>query len=451
MNKKPVSIAIVGRPNVGKSSLYNRILGKRFSIVSEEEGVTRDRLDTVIDFFGTPIRIVDTGGIDLKEELPFADLVRRQAMIAAEEADSIIFVVDAKTGPTIQDKEIANYLLKTNRPVTLAINKIDSKKDEILAHDFYELGVENMMGISALHGPGVADLFEKVIEIAKPQELSTKNEESNNIKIALIGRPNVGKSTFFNSILNDERSIVSDLAGTTRDSIDVDVTIDGKTYTFIDTAGIKRKQKEKDVIEKFAHIRTERAIERSDICILLLDSNDGMTQQERKIANFIEKAGKGCIVFFNKWDTIQGFQMEHCRQAFMMENEFLKHCPLIFGSAKLKRNLHEIFPVIDQVHHHMNQRISTGELNRFVERCMQLNHPPMIKGKRLRVYYCTQVDIAPPRLTLFINDKKRIDASYLRYLENKLREQYLFLGTPFRLSIRPKPKRELTKKRCYSH
>lgn len=441
--KKPVRIAIVGRPNVGKSSLFNRILGKRFSIVSEEEGVTRDRIYGEMEFFGTPLTIIDTGGIDNKQEIPFAELVKGQAITAMNEANCIIMVVDGVVGPTLEDKEIADFLHQLGRPVVLAINKSDKVKHSAF-YDFYELGITEMMGISAIHGHAVADLFEKAVAMADFSQEINLDDNPNSIKIALIGKPNVGKSTFFNALLSQERSIVSDIAGTTRDSIDVDVTINGQNYTFIDTAGIKRKNKEKDVIEKFAHIRTERAINRADICLLLIDSQEGMTQQEKKIANLIEEAGKGCIVFCNKWDLVHGYQMEHCKQAFYFDNEFLKHCPIIFGSAKTKRNLDQVFPVIHEVYHHLNQRISTGELNRFIERCIQINHPPMIQGKRLRIYYATQANTNPPRIVLFVNDKKRLDGSYLKYLENKLRESYKFLGTPFRLEIRPKPKKTVT-------
>ncbi len=439
---KPVTIAIVGRPNVGKSSLFNRIVGRRSSIVSEEEGVTRDRLYEKIDFFGTSVRVIDTGGIDNRENIPFASLVKNQALIAVQESQAIIMVVDGTVGPTIQDKEIADYLLKSGHPVILAINKIDHMKDIHNIHDFYELGIETMVAVSALHGNQVADLVEETLDKAAPLEEDVEMIPEGAIRVAVIGRPNVGKSTFFNAILGQDRSIVSNIAGTTRDSINTLVHINDKPYVLVDTAGIKRKSKEKDVIEKFAHIRSENAIDKADVCILLLDSNEGMTHQEKKIAKLIEDSGKGCIIFFNKWDTVKGFRMEHAKQGFIMENEFLKHCPVIFGSAQTGRNLDQVFPAVDTVHEHMNLRIGTGELNRFVERCLQWNHPAMISGKRLRIYYTTQVEVNPPRFVLFVNYRERFDPSYLRYLTNKLREEYHFIGTPFRMEIRQKAQAE---------
>ncbi len=437
-----MTIAVVGRPNVGKSALFNRIVGRRISIVSEEEGVTRDRLYEKIDFFGKPVRIIDTGGIDNREDIPFATLVKNQAYIAVSEAQAIIMVVDGSVGPTVQDKEIADYLLKSGRPVILAINKIDHMRDVHNIHDFYELGIENMVGVSALHGNQVADLLEVALDKADPLDEEADNIPEGAIRVAIVGRPNVGKSTFFNAILGQDRSIVSDVAGTTRDSIDTLVQINGKPYVLVDTAGIKRKSKEKDVIEKFAHIRSENAIDKADVCILLLDSNEGMTHQERKIAKIIEDSGKGCIIFFNKWDEVKGFRMEHAKQGFIMENEFLKHCPIIFGSAQSGRNLDQVFPAVSSVYEHMNLRIGTGELNRFVEKCLQLNHPSMISGKRLRIYYTTQVEVNPPRFVLFVNYRERFDPTYLRYLINKLREEYHFIGTPFRVEIRQKAQAE---------
>ena len=389
-------LAIVGRPNVGKSALFNRICNKRIAIVDEAEGVTRDRLYSEADFFGFSFEVIDTGGIDPQSKDQFQDEIRRQAEIAIKEADTLVMVVDSEAGITPLDEMLARLLLKTDKPLTLAINKIDDLSQKQRLHAFYGLGISKMVAISATQGFQIAELLEKAWEGFNK---TTASEESENgVRVSIVGRPNVGKSTLVNTLLQEKRCVVSTIPGTTRDSVDIPFSYQGRPYTLIDTAGIRRKKSEHDVIEKFAAIRTERAIERSDVCILLLDAQEGLTVQEKRIANTIEEAGKGCILVLNKWDLVKGFRMEHLMQALHTQSPFLAHCPMLFISAKEGRNLDKIFDAIDSVFTALQTRIPTHQLNKFVERAMQLNHPPMVTGKRLRIYYLTQAEVEPPPL-----------------------------------------------------
>lgn len=427
-------IALVGRPNVGKSSLFNRIAKRRMAIVDELEGVTRDRLYSDAELFGRPFKIIDTGGIDSEEKIPFWKEVKDQALLAIEEADALIMVVDAQVGITQLDQTLARFLLGQGKPIILAINKIDSQAHKDLIHDFYGLGISEMIGVSAVQGDQIAELIELALEHAG--EGNSTEEEEKAISVAILGRPNVGKSTFLNHLLHEERSIVSPIAGTTRDSIDALVEWGGKRYRLIDTAGLRRKSKEPEVVDKFSRIRTERAIERADICLFMLDSEEGITSQEKKILKDIEERGKGLILFFNKWDLIKGFRQEHCIQQAERDLPFLEHCPLIFGSAMKGQGIKKVFDKIDQVYASLTMRITTGRLNKFLERAMQLNHPPMIKGKRLRIYYMTQISTLPPRFVLFINYKDRVLGSYLRYLMNQFRDTYGFEGVPLQFVLK---------------
>ncbi|MCB1075375.1 MAG: ribosome biogenesis GTPase Der [Simkania sp.] len=433
-------IALIGRPNVGKSALFNRIIGKRISIVDEMEGVTRDRLYGEGDFFGRPFEIIDTGGMDPTGEVAFAEEVRRQAEIAIEEADSLILVVDAIVGVTTLDEEVARVLKRTTKPLCLAVNKIDGEHQEPLLAPFYGLGIQEVIPVSAVQGRNVVELLERAL--APCPELEEEEDSAAGIKVALIGRPNVGKSTMINKLLNESRCVVSPIPGTTRDNIDVEVTFEGETFTFIDTAGIRRKKSEHDVVDKFAAIRTERAIERADVCLLMLDAQEGLSHQDKRIMNQIENAGKGCLLFFNKWDLIKGVRMEHCYKSLEIEASFIQYCPMIFGSAKTGRHLDQIFSELRNVYHDMHQRISTGKLNQFLEKAMQKRHPPMIQGKRLRVYYMAQVTTAPPRFIFFVNDPKRMNDAYKKYLINQFRDAYRFSGTPLFFSLRGKKPRD---------
>ena len=438
--KKP-KIAIVGRPNVGKSALFNKITKKKIAIVDEAEGVTRDRLYAEAEFFGRPFQVIDTGGINPRSKALFNEHVKRQAEIAIEEADSLIMVVDSQIGITTLDEELAKILLRTKKPVCLAVNKIDdhSQKDEV--YNFQSLGIQPIIAVSAAQSWHIAELLEAALNPIKLKEDKDPYPES--IHICIVGRPNVGKSSLVNYLLNEDRCIVSPIPGTTRDSIDVPFTYNDTLYTLIDTAGIRRKKAEHEVVDKFAAIRTERAIERADICLLMMDAQQGMTVQEKKIANMIEENGKGCILLFNKWDLVKGFRMEHALQGVEEEALFLKHCPKIFLSATTGRNVDKIFDQIKQVYEDSKKRISTHQLNKFVEGCIQRNHPPMIQGKRLRVYYMTQVQEQPPRFILFVNYPDLMIESYKKYLLNQFRETYGFTGVPILMHMKGKPKKDV--------
>jgi GTP-binding protein len=434
---RKVKIAVVGRPNVGKSSLFNRLVGRRVSIVDEKEGVTRDRIYFDIDFFGRAIQLIDTGGIDETSLDPFQKHIHHQAKQAIEEADGIILVVDGVVGPIRLDEKVARDLLKYNKPIALAVNKVDTHKQDLLIHEFYNLGIEDMVGVSALHGYKVAELMDLLLEKI---ELEDQEEEAfpSELKVAVIGRPNVGKSTFLNQLLEEERLVASPIAGTTRDSIDVNFEIDGRKITLVDTAGIRRKNKENEAVEKFAAIRTQRAIENADICVLMLDANQGLTAQEKGIITKVESLGKGLVLFFNKWDLVTGYRMEHCAQALKLFAPFTQYCPVVFGSAKTGRNCEDVFKAVFDVEKMMNLRISTGQLNKFIEKTMQKVHPPMIQGKRLRIYYMTQVSTQPPKFVLFVNHPERMTLAYKRYLINEFRQMYQFTGVPLFFSLKAK-------------
>jgi len=427
-------VALVGRPNVGKSALFNRLARKRLAIVDQEEGVTRDRLYATIDIFGTPIEIIDTGGIDTREKGDFLKEIREQTEIAIKEADHLILIVDAQVGATLADKEVAKMLLKTGKPVTLAVNKIDHPEQEKALHDFHSLGIKTSIAISAHHGSNIAELLESI-----PLGGASSDPTTPTFSISIVGRPNVGKSTLLNALLGDGRSLVSEIAGTTRDSIDADVKKEGVIYRFIDTAGIRRKHKEKNVIEKFAAIRTERAIKRSDVCLLMIDAQEGLTTQEKKILRTIETLGKAVCILVNKWDTVDGFEMAKIEEAIRKETPFLAGCPILFISAKTGRNLDKIFPLIQKLYRGFTKKISTSELNRIVEGAMMRVNPPMINGKRLRVYYLTQTGDRPPRFILFINHKKLITEHYIRYLLQNIKKTLELEGCPIKIELKAKP------------
>lgn len=428
-------IAIIGRPNVGKSALFNRICNKRIAIVDEEEGVTRDRLYIECDFFTKHFELIDTGGIDPYSKLPLSEQIIEQAKIGAEEADSVIMVVDGKVGPTLVDEAVAKYIFTLKKPVILAVNKVDEESQNVYIHSFYSLGIKKIMGVSALHGFQLEELLEEALKDFPAGEKSVKSTRP---KVSIIGSCNVGKSTLLNCLLNERRSLVSSVAGTTRDQIDA-LYIDGdKEYTLIDTAGIRRKQKEKDVIEKFASIRTKKAIERADVCLFMVDVQQGLLTQEKKALSLIEENRKGCIILLNKWDLIKGQRMEHALQDLQEKNGFLKHCPTLVISAKMGRNLEKIFPLVDQVFGYLHQKVPTPKLNTFIEKAMQLCHPPMIDGKRLRIYYITQLSVAPPRFALFVNYPHLFSESYKKYLINQFRKTFGFDGVFIDFEIRGK-------------
>lgn len=408
------------------------------AIVDEAEGITRDRLYAEADCFGVDFEVIDTGGINPRSQVPFNEQIMRQAEIAIEEADGLIMVVDAHTGITDLDHEVAKVLLRTKKPVTVAVNKVDNWSQIDLVHEFYGLGFDHCVGVSAEQNFQLAELLESIVS-RLPSSI-IEEEEDPSIKVAIIGRPNVGKSTLTNYVLDDERCLVSPIPGTTRDSVDVRVSHEGEIYTFIDTAGIRRKGAEHEVVDKFAAIRTQRAIERCDICLLMVDAQQGITAQEKRIAKMIEKEGKCCIVLLNKWDLVKGFRMEHCFKEIEEEIHFLRYCPKIILSAETGRNVEKIFPMIQEVRHESQKRVTTGELNKFVEEAVRQNHPPMIRGKRLRIYYLAQVSTEPPTFVLFINHQDLIAESWRKYLINQFRKVYKFTGVPLVFYTKSKSK-----------
>jgi GTPase len=440
---KHFKIALVGRPNVGKSALFNRMVGKRIAIVNEQEGVTRDRLYAKTELFGKTFEMIDTGGVTSDAAIPFFEEIKEQTLLAIEEADSLIMVVDSSVGLTSVDEEVAKLLHRTKKPVCVAVNKMDHHSFESRMSPFYSLGFSNVIGVSAQQGFHIAELLEMALETISDEE--SVAQEENRIKVAIIGRPNVGKSTILNQILGERRSMVSDVPGTTRDSIDVPLDIGEDKYLLIDTAGIRRKKGEKEVVEKFAAIRTEKAMARADVCLLIFDAEIGLTIEEKKILASIEELGKGCILVANKWDLLKDVRMEHCALALKLDAPFTEQVPLLFVSALTGRNMAKIFEEVKRVHDILHKRIGTGELNRFVERAIQKYHPPMIQGKRLRIYYLTQKSVGPTEFILFVNKTELMTKTYERYLLKSLRESFGFSGCPIRFKLQGKPKQQAKK------
>lgn len=434
-----IKLALVGRPNVGKSALFNRICRQRIAIVDEAEGITRDRLYAEADFFGKPFQVIDTGGIDPQSEVPFQESIRRQAEIAIIEADSVVMVVDGSVGVTPLDQFVARLLLKTGKPLVVAVNKVDDLNKIEWTYPFYALGIAKVVPVSATQAFQIAELLEQAFEGVSFDQESLAEDRP--VQVAIVGRPNVGKSTLVNYLLSEERCVVSPIAGTTRDSIDVDIEVEGDRFTLIDTAGIRRKKSEHEVVDKFAAVRTERALDRADICLLLLDAERGLTHQDKRIARDIEEKGKGCIILFNKWDLVKGYRMEHCLKSMHIEVPFLAHCPTLFISAQNGRHLEKLFPLIREVDAAQKRRITTGQLNKFIEKVVQQYHPPMIDGRRLRIYYMAQVDIQPPRFVLFVNRPELMLETYAKYMINQFREMYGFLGAPIKFFLKGKKTR----------
>jgi GTPase len=440
IHSKLKKLAIVGRPNVGKSALFNRLCKKRLAIVDDMEGVTRDRLYCPTDFFGTPFLVIDSGGIDPLSHDQFKKEIMDQSIQAIEEADAIILVVDARVGPTDLDHLVARTLLKYKKPLVLAVNKVDNEEQELLLHQFHTLGISKMIPVSAIQGYQIAELVEPLVPALTPQKEDSQKYGS--VNVSVIGRANVGKSTLLNSLLDEKRCLVSPIAGTTRDSIDIPFKYQGRPYTLIDTAGIRRKKAEKEVVEKFAAMRTQKALERCHVALLLLDVRDGLTTQDKLIAKEIEQAGKGCVVLLNKWDLVKGVRMEHAIKQLKEESHFLAHCPIVCLSAKEGRNLDQILPLVETVYQALERKITTHQLNTFVEKAVMQSHPPMIQGRRLRIYYLTQMTNFPPCFVLFVNTPALMTQSYKRYLVNQLRKQYQFTGAPLVVHLRGKKKRE---------
>ena len=440
---KPI-VAIVGRPNVGKSTLFNIFANSRISIVEDTPGVTRDRLYADTEWLDNEFMMVDTGGIEIMNTDKIAVSIRQQAQIAIAEADVILFVCDARAGITHEDAEVAKMLRQSKKPIVLAINKADSPKQEMEIFEFYNLGIGEPIPVSAANHLGLGDLLDAVVE--KFPETSAYGEDGNEdeIKVALIGRPNVGKSSIINTLVGEERSIVSDVAGTTRDAIDTPVIREGQKFLFIDTAGMRRKARIDEPIEKYSIIRSLRAVDRSDVVLMVIDAIDGVTEQDKKIAGYAHEAGKGIVLVVNKWDLYDKDNTSTLRYTENLRRElvFMQYAPVVFVSAMTKQRIHRLPEVIHYVAEQNAMRISTSVLNQVVEDAIAINPPPTEKGQRLKILYATQVKIKPPTFVIFVNEPEIMHFSYQRYLENKLREAFGFEGTPLQMIIRGKNEEE---------
>ena len=440
---KPL-VAIVGRPNVGKSMLFNKLTGQRTSIVEDTPGVTRDRIYGECEWCGRTFSLVDTGGIEPDTDSEMLKFMRRQAEIGIELADAIIMVVDVRSGVTAADQDVATMLRKSRKPVCLAVNKCDSiglVNPDVF--EFYSLGIGDLFETSAVHGHGTGDMLDWVLE--NIPEDDSEDEEDDIIKVAIVGKPNVGKSSLLNRILGEERVIVSNVAGTTRDAIDSYFENETGKYCFIDTAGMRRKSKVDDAIEKFSNMRSVAAIERADVCLILIDANEGVTEQDTKIAGLVHEAGKAAIIVVNKWDAVEDKETNTMRDK---ENDvrhdlaYMTYAPVVFLSALTGARVDKIFQTIQDVHAQNTSRITTGALNSVLADATARVQPPTDKGRRLKIYYMTQASTKPPHFVIFCNDARLFHFSYQRYLENQIREVFGLQGTPIRITIRQKGDKE---------
>lgn len=433
---KPI-VAIVGRPNVGKSTLFNALAGKKISIVKDTPGVTRDRIHADIDWLDHKFTMIDTGGIEPDSNDIILSQMREQAQIAIDTADVIIFMTDVKQGLVDSDAKVADMLRRSHKPVILVVNKVDNfNKMMADVYEFYNLGIGDPVPISASQRSGLGDMLDKVVNYFA--DLNLEQEEDDRPRIAIVGKPNVGKSSIINKITGESRVIVSNIAGTTRDAIDTDVKWNGKDYVFIDTAGLRRKSKVKEEIEKYSIIRTVTAVERADVVIIVIDAVEGVTEQDAKIAGIAHENGKGIIIAVNKWDAIE----KNDKTVYEYTNKvrdilsFMPYAEIMFISAKTGQRLPKLFDMIDFVIANHAMRIETGVVNEIMAEAVALQQPPSDKGKRLKLYYITQVSVKPPTFVIFVNDKQLMHFSYTRYIENKIREAFGFKGTPLRFIIR---------------
>ncbi len=429
--KLPI-VAIVGRPNVGKSTLFNKIAGSRIAIIEDVPGVTRDRLYEEVSYLNKPFYLVDTGGIDLGDE-KFNDEIKMQAEIAINEADVVIFVVDAKDGITSNDLVVRDILRKSNKRIVVAINKMDNKDSYDNIYDFYELGFDNYIPISAIHNTGYIELMDEVTSGFKTKE---ENDEDDRLKIAIIGRPNVGKSSLTNAILNEDRVVVSDVAGTTRDSINTVFKYHDEEFVLIDTAGMRKKGKVYEAIEKYSLFRSMNSIDKSDICLLVIDAEDGIKEHDKHIAGYAIERGKGLIIVVNKWDAVEDANISEFKKLVRSEFQFATYAPVVFLSALTKKRIHTLMPEVLKVKENISREIKTSVLNEVIEDAYSLNPAPSYKGKRLKIYFVSQTGIKPPKFTFRVNSKGLVHFSYERYLENKLRENFELEGTPIVLQFK---------------
>ncbi len=435
---KPI-VAIVGRPNVGKSTLFNKIVGRRLSIVEDTPGVTRDRIFGDAEWCGRQFSLVDTGGLEPASRDVLLTQMREQAQIAIDSASAIIFVTDLRTGVTATDQEVADLLLKSGRPVVLCVNKCDSVgQPPVEFYEFYNLGLGDPVMVSSVHGHGTGDLLDRVMESLPEQQEEEPDGEI--IKVAVIGKPNVGKSSLVNRVAGENRCIVSDMAGTTRDAVDMTIENRHGTFTFIDTAGLRRRSKVEDSVEYYSNLRAEMAVERADVCLILIDGTVGFTDQDSKVAGYAHEQGKGCIIAVNKWDAVEKDDktMDQMRLKLAEDFSFMSYAPIIFISAKTGQRLDRMFELIKMAAMSNAMRVTTGALNDVLAQAVNRVQPPTDKGRRLKIYYMTQASTKPPTFVCFVNDHELFHYSYQRYIINRIRETFGLDCTPVRLMIRDK-------------
>ena len=439
---KPI-VAIVGRPNVGKSMLFNKLIGKRVSIVEDTPGVTRDRIYGETDWNGRKFTLIDTGGIEPRTDSEILSFMREQAEIAVSHADVIVFLTDIKTGLTASDQEVASMRLRSGKPIVLAVNKMDSVGAvDPDYYEFYNLGLGDPIAVSAVHGHGTGDLLDECVKYFPPE--GEEEEDDDRIQVAIIGKPNVGKSSLTNKILGQQRTIVSDMAGTTRDAIDSYFENETGKYVFIDTAGMRKKAKVDEAIERYSVLRAQMAIERSDVCLILIDATEGVTEQDTKVAGLAHEAGKACIIVVNKWDLVEkdGKTMDRMREDVRRDLSYMAYAPILFISAATGQRVDRLFELIQYVNNQASTRITTGMLNSVLADAQTRVQPPTDKGRRLKIYYMTQVGIKPPHFVIFCNDARLFHFSYQRYIENCIRNTFGLEGTPIKITIRQKGDKE---------
>ena len=439
---KPI-IAIVGRPNVGKSALFNKLIGQRLSIVEDTPGVTRDRIYGESDWNGRKFTLIDTGGIEPRTDSEILTFMREQAEIAISHADVIVFLTDIKTGLTASDQEVAGMLQRSGKPIVLAVNKMDSTGNvDPDFYEFYNLGLGDPIAVSAVHGHGTGDLLDECVKYFPPE--GDDEEDDDRIQVAIIGKPNVGKSSLTNKILGEQRTIVSDVAGTTRDAIDSYFENETGKYVFIDTAGMRKKSKVDEAIERYSVLRAQMAIERADVCLILIDAQEGVTEQDTKVAGMAHEAGKASIIVVNKWDLIEkdGKTMDKMREDIRRDLGYMTYAPVLFISAMTGQRVERLFELIQYVNNQAATRITTGMLNSVLADAQTRVQPPTDKGRRLKIYYMTQAGIKPPHFICFCNDARLFHFSYQRYLENQIRSVFGLEGTPIRMTIRQKGDKE---------
>ena len=435
---KPI-VAIVGRPNVGKSQLFNRIVGKRLSIVEDTPGVTRDRLYADAEWRGREFSIIDTGGIEPSADSEMLMFMQRQAETAIRHADVIIFITDLRTGITAADEDVAKMLLKSGKPIVLTVNKNDTPgQPSAEFYEFYNLGLGDPLAISALHGYGTGDLLDECFQYFPPED--PEDSESDRLRVAVVGKPNAGKSSLINQVLGEERVIVSDIAGTTRDSVDTFIENEYGKFVFVDTAGIRKKSKVDERVEKFSVMRSLLAVERADVCVIMIDATEGVTEQDTKIAGEVHNAGKASIIVVNKWDLVEkdGKTMGEYTKQVREGLAYMPYAPVLFISAKTGQRIDKLFPKIRDVYEQNIKRITTGQLNTVLADATARVQPPTDKGRRLKIYYMTQSGIKPPTFVAFCNDARLFHFSYQRYLENQIRSLYGMEGTPIKMIVRQK-------------